>query len=103
MAMHEHLIQFGHLEDRLLRGGIAPRHVRRTLTELREHYDDALLDERTKGTADAASAAHLRLGTENDIAQSILAQRELHAPSARFPPAWCLAPGPWCCGSPSPY
>ena len=85
MAMDEHLIQFDRLEDRLLRGGIAPRHVRRTLTELRDHYDDALQDEQTKGVGDAAQAAWQRLGTENDIAQSVLARRELHALSARFP------------------
>ncbi len=87
MATHEHLIQFDRLEDRLLRGGIAPRHVRRTLTELREHYDDALRDEQAKGAYDAAQAAWQRLGTENDIAQSVLARRELHALSARFPRA----------------
>jgi hypothetical protein len=32
--------EFSYLEDKLLRGGIPPRQVRRTVTELQGHYLD---------------------------------------------------------------
>ena len=35
---------FGGLQARLLRSGLSPRHVWRTITELDEHFDD-LVDE----------------------------------------------------------
>ncbi|MCH7834112.1 MAG: hypothetical protein IH911_03430 [Proteobacteria bacterium] len=35
---------FGSLQAQLLRSGLSPRHVRRTITELDEHFDD-LVDE----------------------------------------------------------
>ena len=41
--------QFETLGERLLRSGIAPRHVRRYLRELRDHYDDAVQGELQKG------------------------------------------------------
>ena len=33
------------LRERLLRAGVAPRHVRRYLTELREHWADLTAEE----------------------------------------------------------
>ena len=44
------LQQFETLRERLLRAGIAPRHVRRFLRELHDHYEDALRVELTKCT-----------------------------------------------------
>ena len=87
MRTLEHLVHFGRLKDRLLRGGIAPRHVRRTLIELHDHYDDVFSNEQGKGldAVAAAQAAWVRLGDEEQLAQTILARPELHSLTARFP------------------
>ena len=45
------------LPERLLRAGIAPRHVRRYMGELRDHYDDALREEQANGLNPAAAAS----------------------------------------------
>src|SRR5688572_24078689 len=39
-AMHE--ARFSDIAEQLLRGGVAPRHVRRTLFELSVHFEDLL-------------------------------------------------------------
>ena len=36
---------FDHLSERLLRAGIAPRHVRRYARELSDHFDDLVREE----------------------------------------------------------
>jgi hypothetical protein len=56
---------FHQLRERLLRAGVAPRHVRRYLTELDEHLADLMAEEEAAGRsrADAETAAILRLGT----------------------------------------
>jgi hypothetical protein len=75
------------LGERLLRGGIAPRHVRRYLRELNEHYDDALGAEQARGVDRTAAeqAAWARLGSEDSLVQSVLARPELRSTGARFP------------------
>lgn len=75
------------LRERLLRAGVAPRHVRRYLRELLDHHDDALCAELAKGTPRAAAheAAWARLGTEESLAQCMLARPELRSKAARFP------------------
>lgn len=75
------------LRERLLRGGVAPRHVRRYLRELRDHYDDALRAELAThaDVARARQAAWARLGTEDTLAQSMLDRPELRSTAARFP------------------
>jgi hypothetical protein len=82
-----HMRRLENLRERLLRGGIAPRHVRRYLCELREHYDDALRAELARGSslASAEQVAWARLGTEDDLARSVLAQPELRSTAARHP------------------
>jgi hypothetical protein len=47
------------LRERLLRAGVAPRHVRRYLTELREHWADLTAEEEREGR-NPAEAATLR-------------------------------------------
>jgi len=81
------LHRFESLRERLLRAGVAPRHVRRYLSELRDHYDDALQAELAKSVdPDAAEeAAWARLGTEESLAESVLARPELRSAAARFP------------------
>jgi len=78
---------FARLKERLLQGGVAPRHVRRLIAELADHYDDVLDDELDKGlSADAARvAAWARMGAEDDVVGSILARPELQSLPARFP------------------
>jgi hypothetical protein len=79
--------RFEELRERLLRAGVAPRHARRFVRELSEHYEDALQAELAKGAERGAAehAARLRLGTEDALVQSMLAQPELRSRGARFP------------------
>lgn len=67
------LQQFESLRERLLRAGVAPRHVRRFLRELHDHYEDALRVELTKFSDPSAArnAAWARLGTEESLAQGM--------------------------------
>lgn len=78
------------LSDRLLREGVAYRHVRRYVRELRDHYDDAVRAEIAKGkTAEAARVTALyRLGSMDDLAREMISKPELRALSARFPRLW---------------
>jgi hypothetical protein len=79
--------EFERLRERLLRAGVAPRHVRRYIGELRDHYDDILREELTADANRAAAerAAWVRLGDEEQLAHSVLSRPELRSVSARFP------------------
>jgi hypothetical protein len=79
--------QFENLRERLLCGGVAPRHVRRYLRELRDHYDDLLSAELARGAdlATARETAWARLGTEESLARGMLERPELRSKAARFP------------------
>ncbi len=76
--------QFRDLEERLLREGVSPRHVRRYLTELRDHLADLRAEEERAGRqgVEAESAAVARLGSEEELATAMLRRRELR-PIAR--------------------
>ena len=78
---------FEALEDRLLRGGIAPRHVKRYLRELSEHLADLTQAQSDLGydAADAAARARAALGPDAELADAMLKQRDFRAISARFP------------------
>ncbi len=78
---------FDVLEDRLLRGGIAPRHVKRYLRELAEHLADLTAAQRDAGfdADDAASRARAALGPDAELADAMLKQRDFRALAARFP------------------
>ena len=75
------------LSERLLHAGVAHRHVRRYIRELRDHYEDAFREELTKGLdrSQAEQAAWARLGSEEELARSVLAQPALRSTAARFP------------------
>lgn len=75
------------LGERLLRAGVAPRHVRRYRRELRDHYDDAMQEELAKGAGRAAAeeSAAKRLGELDHLVESALARRELLSWSRRWP------------------
>lgn len=78
---------FPELRERLLRAGVAPRHVRRYVAELADHLADLMAEERQagRGRADAEAAALARLGDAESLAATMIAQRRFHAWSARVP------------------
>jgi hypothetical protein len=79
--------RFDRLSERLLRAGIAPRHVRRTVRELSDHFDDLVCEEKADGAARelAETRALSRLGHDEDLAQAMLARPELRSLTARYP------------------
>lgn len=79
---------FNELRERLLRAGVAPRHVRRYVTELAEHLADLTAEEERagRGRADAESAALIRLGGMDDLAKAMTGQRQFQS--------WCIR-APW--------
>src|SRR5436853_7404247 len=78
---------FHELRERLLRAGVAPRHVRRYLKELADHLTDLRAEEERAGRsrADAEAAALVRLGSMNDLAKAMIEQRQFQSWSARVP------------------
>jgi hypothetical protein len=90
----------GALEQDLLRFGMAPRRVRRTLGELDAHFDDLVDDALTTGLDRelAERQALERLGAMQDIATAARTRPELRDWAHRFPyvalvvyPLGCLA------------
>ena len=81
---------FHELRERLLRAGVAPRHVRRYLTELADHLADLRVEEERAGRsrAEAESAALLRLGGMDDLAKAMIEQRQFQSWCARVP--WAM-------------
>jgi hypothetical protein len=83
------------LQERLLSGGVAPRHVGRLVMELASHYELLLEEEMARGqpVEVARSVARNRLGTDDEIAQKVLEQRALRSWGVRWPLGICgLAP-----------
>jgi hypothetical protein len=79
--------RFDELTECLLRAGIAPSHVQRYVRELRDHYEDlyrAACESGQKPSA-AAHAARTKLGSDDALAESVLAQPELRSIAARYP------------------
>lgn len=78
---------FTQLRERLLRAGIAPRHVCRYLSELTDHLADLTAEEQTRGLSpEAAHAAALtRLGDTKTLAATMISQPRLRSLSARIP------------------
>lgn len=78
---------FSELRERLLRAGVAPRHVRRYLRELSDHLADLTAEEERAGRnlADARAAALARLGTIDDLALAMIEQPQFQSWSARVP------------------
>jgi hypothetical protein len=78
------------LRERLLRAGVAPRHVRRYLAELSDHLADLTAEEERAGRsqADAESAALLRLGGIDDLAKAMIEKRQLQSWCVRMP--WAM-------------
>ena len=78
---------FAALRSQLLRGGIAPRHVERTVTELRDHFDDLLEAASNKGV-DRDSAEQLaseELGNLDSIALAMCASGDFRSWASQYP------------------
>ncbi|MDQ2889926.1 MAG: permease prefix domain 1-containing protein [Gemmatimonadota bacterium] len=76
------------LRERLLRAGVARRHVRRYLSELADHLADLKAEEECAGgsRSDAESAALVRLGGMDELANAMIERREFQS--------WCVR-APW--------
>jgi len=88
--------QFRELRERLLRAGVAPRHVRRYLSELRDHLADLKAEEERTGRnrSDAEERAFARLGGMDELANAVINQPQFKSWSARAPwAAFSLGPG----------
>ncbi|MDJ0814227.1 MAG: hypothetical protein QNJ23_10900 [Woeseiaceae bacterium] len=82
-----HRLDRKRLRRDLIGAGIAPRHVRRTIDELEDHYDDVVEQELEDG-ADRLTAcqnALTRLGAHDDIVAAVKARPELQSWAFRFP------------------
>ncbi|MDJ0905312.1 MAG: hypothetical protein QNI96_04790 [Woeseiaceae bacterium] len=83
--MHE--LDRRRLRQGLIGAGIAPRHVRRTIDELQDHYDDVVEQELEEG-ADRLTAcrnALARVGPVDHIVDAVRARPELQSWAFRFP------------------
>ena len=78
---------FGALTERLLRGGVAPTHVRRMIAELRDHHTDLFGEAFAGGRSleEASLEASIRLGDEEALAAEVLARPELRSWAHRWP------------------
>lgn len=79
--------EFTALRENLLSAGIAPRHVRRYVRELSDHFDDLVADECAAGIApaEATRRAGIRLGTDDELLEAMTARREFRSLAARVP------------------
>lgn len=78
---------FEAVAEALLKGGVAPRHVRRYVRELDDHLGDLIAQQRATGYDDeeARARARARLGDDAELAQAMLDQPGLRAWPARLP------------------
>jgi len=78
---------FENLEERLLKAGIAPRHVRRYIRELEDHFADliATQNERGYGEPDASLRARALLGEDDELFEAMARCREFRSLPARAP------------------
>jgi hypothetical protein len=80
-------MRFEALRESLLKGGVAPRHVRRYLAELSEHLDDLTEKQRAQGYEgeDAELRARALLGEDRELAAAMLEQPGMRSWPARLP------------------
>jgi len=78
---------FAPLQERLLRAGIAPRHVRRYRRELEDHFSDLIAMQKKRGydDPDAAIRARALLGDDEELTEAMLATKQFRSLTARAP------------------
>ncbi len=78
---------FDKLHDRLLRSGVAPRHVARAISELRDHVEDIYREAIENGVSREAAMvqASERIGVIESIAQQYRSKPELKCWVYRHP------------------
>jgi hypothetical protein len=78
---------FDAVVETLLKGGIAPRHVRRYVRELADHLDDLTAQSCAAGhdREEACALARARLGNDSELAQAMLDQPGMRSWPARLP------------------
>ena len=83
-------INYVEFRKRLLSGGVAPKYVKRLITELRHHYDDTVREAQETGlSSKEASIKGLgNLGDQGAIIKEALARPELKSWSFRWP--WAI-------------
>lgn len=81
------VVDFKRLRMRLLKGGIAPKFVKRTIMEMSAHLEDLIKQEKQNGVseAEARALAFSALGDEDALVRETLAKKELISWSRRFP------------------
>lgn len=80
-------VNFARLRIRLLKGGVAPKFVKRSIQELQQHLDELIAQEQSDGTSEteARAAALTKLGDEEKYVKEALAKKELLSWSRRYP------------------
>jgi hypothetical protein len=80
-------MRFEGLRERLLKGGIAPRHVHRYLKELDDHLADLTEAQQAAGydRAEASLRARALLGEDRELAAAMLAEPRFRSWAARVP------------------
>jgi len=80
-------MRFEALRETLLKGGVAPRHVRRYVGELSEHLDDLVKQQQALGYdgEDATLRARALLGEDRELAAAMLEQKRFRSLPARAP------------------
>ncbi len=78
---------FETVAETLLKGGIAPRHVRRYIGELADHLEDLTERQRAAGydAADANIRARALLGDDRELTAAMLEQKHFQSWTARLP------------------
>ena len=80
-------LELSGLEHELLRSGISPRHVRRTIAELNDHYDDLYRSAVAAGADEdtARNDALSSMGDLRELAGEMRARPELRSWAFRYP------------------
>jgi uncharacterized membrane protein HdeD (DUF308 family) len=80
-------MRFESLREKLLKAGIAPRHVRRYLRELDDHLADLIQAQGEAGYDEevATARAHALLGGDSELAAAMLARPGFKSWAARWP------------------
>jgi hypothetical protein len=80
-------LRFDLLRERLLKAGVAPRHVRRYVRELSDHVADSVAAEKAAGFSEsvAKERASGRLGSDDALIAAMVSRREFRSISARAP------------------